>query len=142
MRARGSTGNRLALREFRDRGLCAPSRQGAEGIVGLVSEHDVLGDRERADQHEMLVHHAEPELDRVRGRGDLRCSVVDLDRAPIGREQPVEHTHERALPRAIFADQRVCFARNEIERDIVIGNEAAEFFGDVAQRNRGRGMAG
>ena len=34
-------------------------------VSGSVAEHDVLGDRHHRDEHEVLVHHADPVLDRV-----------------------------------------------------------------------------
>ena len=37
------------------------------GLDRLVAEHDVLGNRHHRDEHEVLVHHADPEVDRVVG---------------------------------------------------------------------------
>jgi hypothetical protein len=36
----------------------------------LRPEHDVLGDRHHGDEHEVLVHHADPGLDRVARRAE------------------------------------------------------------------------
>ena len=38
----------------------------------LGREHDVLGDRHDRDEHEVLVHHPDPEVDRVARRADRR----------------------------------------------------------------------
>ena len=43
---------------------------GADRTDRLVAENHVLGNRQWWDQHEMLVHHADAEPDRVRGAMD------------------------------------------------------------------------
>ena len=34
-------------------------------VAGSIAEHDVLGHGHHRDEHEVLVHHADPALDRV-----------------------------------------------------------------------------
>ena len=59
----------------RARRPAARSRAGARNerpIVAMVAEHDVLGDRERRHEPEVLVHHADPRVDRVARRAGTR----------------------------------------------------------------------
>ena len=78
----------------------------------LVAQDDVLGDGERVHQHEVLVDHADAQGDRVARRRDLHLLAADRDPAAIGRIHPVQHPHQRGLPRAVLADQRVHLARD------------------------------
>ena len=48
--------------------------------AALDAEHDVLQHRERLDQHEMLVHHADAGGDRRIGGADRDRLAVDADR--------------------------------------------------------------
>ena len=50
--------------------------EGAGEAGGLVAEHDVLGDGEDGDQHEVLVHHADAGRDGVAGTGEARTSSL------------------------------------------------------------------
>ncbi len=76
-------------------------------------EREVLGDRQRADEREVLVHH--PDAAR-RGRraatGDERASV-DADRAAVGRDAPEIGAHERRLAGAVLAEDAVDARRRE-----------------------------
>ena len=49
-----------------------------------LAEDDVLGDGHHRHEHEVLVHHADAELDRPRGRVDLDRLAVDEDLALVG----------------------------------------------------------
>ena len=53
-------------------------------VLRLVAEHDVLDDRHHGDQHEVLVHHADAEADRV-GRA---CDARRLARARRSPPRP------------------------------------------------------
>ena len=46
-------------------------------MVSLGAEHDVLGDGEDGDQHEVLVHHADAGRDRVAGAAEAAPVVVE-----------------------------------------------------------------
>ena len=77
---------------------------------GLVAEHDVLGHRQRLDQHEVLVHHADAEVDRVRGERIATGGPV-RDAAGVGLVQAVDDVHQRGLPGAVLTQQAVDLAR-------------------------------
>ena len=100
---------------------------------GLDSEHDVLGDRHHRDQHEVLVHHADPEVDRVAGRAHLDRLAVDQDLALVRPVEAVEDVHQRRLPGAVLAEQRVHLAAAQVEVDVVVRDHAGEALRDALQ---------
>jgi hypothetical protein len=55
--------------------------------AGFGSEDDVLQHRERIDQHEMLVHHADAGFERIARIADLDRLAVDANLAAIGLVQ-------------------------------------------------------
>ena len=99
----------------------------------LVAEHDVLGDREDGDEHEVLVHHADAGAHGVAGSCERLRGAVEQDLALVGLVQAVEHVHERGLARAVLAQQAVDLACLDREVDVVVGRERAEALGDAAQ---------
>ena len=102
-------------------------------MVVLVAEHDVLGDGEHRDEHEVLVHHADAGGHRVAGPLNGTGHVVDQDLALVGLVEAVEHVHQRRLARAVLAQQRMDLARLDDQIDGVVGHERAEPLRDAAQ---------
>ena len=96
----------------------------------LAAEHDVLADGEDRDQHEVLVHHADPQGDGVTRTCDMRTLAVDVDLSRVRRNQAVEDVHQRRLAGAVLADQRVDLARPHAEIHVVVGEYAGKLFGD------------
>ena len=92
--------------------LGARSRQARlEQEAALDAEHDVLDDRERLDQHEVLVHHADPRGERVLGAPDGRRLAAHEDLAPVREVVAVEDAHQGGLAGAVLADDAVDRAR-------------------------------
>ena len=54
----------------------------APPVTTVVAEDDVLGHRERLDETEVLVHHADPRIERVARRVKADLLAVELDRRP------------------------------------------------------------
>ncbi len=100
---------------------------------GLHAEDDVLGHGEHRDQHEVLVDHADPGVDRVLGGAGCLRLAVDQDLALIRLQQPVEDVHQRGLARPVLAEQAADLAWVNPEVDVVVGHEAAEALRDAAQ---------
>ena len=73
----------------------------------LGREHDVLGHRHHRDEHEVLVHHADPVLDRFLRRVDPDRLALDEDLALVGVVEAVEDAHQGRLAGAVLAEQRV-----------------------------------
>jgi hypothetical protein len=70
----------------------------------LTAEHDVLGDRHHRDEHEVLMHHPDPGLDRLAGGGERDWLPVEPDLSSVGLVEPVEDVHQRRLARSVLAE--------------------------------------
>ena len=104
-RRRGGGGPRARVRA-----PSADARSSRPWRARLRAEDHVLGDGHHRDQHEVLVHHADAERDRVGRRAQLDAAPVDHDLARVGAQQAVQHVHQRALARAVLPQQRVHLA--------------------------------
>ena len=89
--------------------------------VVLDAENDVLENREIVDQHEVLVHHADAELQRMAGIGDVLELAVDEDLAAVGGVEAVEDRHQRRLAGAVLPDDAVDGAAPDLEIDVAVG---------------------
>ncbi len=119
-------------------------RQLAHGVARLVevdhatpgrlpAKHDVLGHRERLHQHEVLVDHADAQVDRLPGPPYPHRGPVDEYLARVGSEQAVDDVHESGLARAVLAEQGHDLTRLKNERDVVVGDDAREDLRHAAQ---------
>ena len=102
-------------------------------LARLGRQHDVLGHGHDRDQHEVLVHHADPHADRLARRADANRLAAEVDLALVGLEQPVEDVHERGLARPVLPEQGVHLATTQVEVDAVVRRERAEALGDALQ---------
>ena len=92
---------------------------------GSDGEHDVLGHRHDRDEHEVLVHHADPQPDRLRAASRSRTgSPSQADLALVGLVEPVEDVHQRRLARAVLPEQGVHLAAAQVEVDVVVRDDA------------------
>ena len=101
------------------------------------SEGDVLGDRQGGDQHEVLVDHADAEIDGIGRRSDGDRLAPQMNGALVGRVEPVEDLHQRGLAGTVFAQEGVDGARQHREIDRVVGHDAREALGDTAHLQHG-----
>jgi hypothetical protein len=97
----------------------------------LHAEHDVLLDRQVGSNRQLLIDHAD-----ATGAGVERISrpidrPVKLHLAFIRRMGTGKHLHERALARAILADQRVDLARQDLQVDAPQRNRRTEGLADA-----------
>ena len=92
----------------------------------LAAEHDVLGHGHDRHEHEVLVHHADAELDRLRRRVDLDRLAVHADLALVGVVEPVQDRHQRRLAGAVLAQQGVHLAGPQVEVDPVVRDDGTE----------------
>ena len=105
---------------------------------GLIRQHDVLGHGHDRDEHEVLVHHPDPELDRVLRRGDRHGLAVQKDLARVGGVQPVEDAHQRGLAGSVLAQQGMHFAATQVEVDVVVREHPGKLLGDPSELEDGR----
>ncbi len=123
--------------ERRDLGPGA-RRTGGKGRAALGAEQQVLQHRERLDQHEMLMDHADPGRDRVLGALDLTIPALDPDDPLIGLIVAVEDVHQRRLAGAILADDAVDRAGRDPKVDALVGVDRPEALVDADQLDRRR----
>ena len=110
----------------------------------MVAEHDVLRDRERLDEAEVLVHHEDPRVERVAWRMELHRPAVEEDLAGVRPVQAGEDVRERALAGPVLAQQRMHLAGGGREVHLVVRKHSRKALDDPAHldRRRRRGAAG
>ena len=121
--------------EAGDLGLRATDVQPEPGLV--EPEQDVLGDRLRGDQREVLMDHPEPGRDRVARRTEGDGRPVEQDLAGIRPVEPGQDVHQGALAGAVLAEQCVDLARAQVEVNLVVGDDAGKGLDDAARLERG-----
>ena len=87
----------------------------------------------------MLVDHANPASDRVRGPSDLDGLAIEQNLPFVRARQSVEDVHERRLAGAVLSEQSVDFAAPHFEIDVIVGDDAGIALGDAAHLERGDG---
>ena len=91
--------------------------------LGLfMAEHDVLGDGEHGDEHEVLVHHADSRVHGVARPGEVLDDIVEQDLALVGLIEAVQDVHEGGLSCAVLAKEAVDLTRFDREVDVVVGD--------------------
>ena len=111
---------------------------GLERDAALGTQQQILQDRERLDQHEMLVDHADAGADRVLGRADRPLLAADQDGAAVGMVEAVEDVHQGRFAGPVLADDAVDRAGGDHEVDRLIGVDRTEPLVDAAQLDSGR----
>jgi hypothetical protein len=87
----------------------------------------------------VLVDHAESRADRVAGRAERDLSTVDPDLALVGPVQAGGDVHQRALARAVLAEEGMHLADAQVEVDAVVGDDPRKALDDAAELERRRG---
>ena len=93
--------------------------------------------RHDRDEHEVLVHHPDPAADRVLRGAEADALALEQDLALVGPVEPVDDVHQRRLAGAVLAEEGVHLARDEVEVDVVVREDARELLGDAAQLEDG-----
>ena len=101
---------------------------------GGDAERDVLGDRQRLEQREVLEHHADAEL---RAPPPGLCGLVgpagEAHRARVGPHDAVDHLHQGRLAGAVLAEQRMDLACADGEATLVVGHDRRKRLGDAGE---------
>ena len=109
----------------------------------LVTEDHVLLDGQIVREHEVLMHHADADRDRITRRLEALLDASDGDRALVRSLLAVEDLHERRLAGAVLAHDRVDRTGGDREVDAVIGHHAGKALDDALELDRGgAGRAG
>ena len=96
----------------------------------LPAHEHVLGDREVRHQVQLLVDHADAEVERGPRVGDLDRLALEADLAAIGLVDAGQDLHEGRLAGAVLTDERVDLPRSQLEGRIDERADAREFLGD------------
>ena len=104
--------------------------------LALQTQNDVLRGGEQVDQLEVLVDHADTEVEGILGRCDGHRLVVDVDLSLIGEVDAGEHVHQRGLAAAVFTQQGQDLALAQLHVDGVVGHHGAKPLGDVLHFDR------
>ena len=114
------------------------AQDGATPLAAVVAEDDVLRDGEGLDEPEVLVHHADPGLDRIPRRVESNRLSVELDLARVRAIEAGQDVRQRRLAGAVLAEERVHLARRRLEGHAVVRHDAGEQLGDPHHANGGR----
>ena len=124
-------GQSVAVRDLLDAALGLVDVEHDPAPGRLLGEDDVLGHRHHGDEHEVLVHHPHAGPDRRARSAQTHGVPLDHDLALVGVVEPVEDVHQRRLAGAVLAEQRVDLALEQVEADVVVGDDPREALRDV-----------
>ena len=127
------------MRRHRARRL-APAHEAAETRGRVWREHGVEDGQVLRERH-LLEGGLDAERVRVPRAREPRLAAGEREASGVGHGEPAQHPHERALARAVLAEERVHLARREREIDAVVGEEVAVTFRDACQAHERRGWA-
>src|SRR2546421_6824815 len=65
--------------------------------------------------------------------------AIDPDFATVRADEPVKNVHQRALARAVLADQGMDFALPDFEVDVIVGEDAGKLLDDLVHGDRNTG---
>jgi hypothetical protein len=82
-------------------------------------------------QHEVLVHHADPQPHGLSGAMDPDRRALPADAAAIRRGQTVQDVDQGRLAGAVLAEQGVDLPFQDLELDPVVGDHARVDLGDA-----------
>ena len=101
-----------------------------------VAERHVLPHRERLDEREVLVHHADAVGSSVDRILDLDRLAVTAHLAGVGDDEADQHLHQRRLAGAVLTEDAVDAPGAQGQVDVVAGDDSAEALGDADQLDR------
>ena len=104
-------------------------------LVGLHAQNDVVQHGETLHQFEVLMHHADAKVVGVVGVFDLDLPAVLFDDALLCLIKAEKYAHQGGLAGAVFTQQSVDLSFFQLQSDIVVGDDAGEFFGNVKHFN-------
>jgi hypothetical protein len=105
----------------------------------LASEKDVGCDIEVVREIELLMNQGNAEMFRRPHTVDTHRPVFEQNLAAVGFLHTGENLHQRALARAVLANDRQNFTLVQRERNVVQRPHAGELFGEGACFQQSRG---
>ncbi len=112
-------------------------------FLGFTVQQDVFRGAEAGNQGKLLVHHADAGRERIKGRGKVHLLPVQEHVAAVSAGiadhiHAKQDLHQRALARAVFADQAEHLALVQGQVDVGQDLVAEEVLFDVAHFQKGR----
>ena len=102
-----------------------------EQSTRLVNKRDVLRDSEIREDCRLLIDRRDTHMPRPMRRIVLQNFTVELHRTRVRLHRAGQDPDERALPRSVFANQGMHFARAKVERNVLERAHAAVAFFDA-----------
>jgi hypothetical protein len=84
------------------------------------AQHDIFGDRENGDQHEVLMHHADAVGNGIVGIAEAHRLTVHQNLTFVRLIQAIQHIHQSAFAGAVFSKQRMDFAVLQRKVDMIV----------------------
>ena len=97
------------------------------------AQHDIVEDGEILDQHEVLVHHADAEVDRFLAVADRLYFPVEQDFSAVGTVIPVQDAHQGRFAGAVFPHQAMDTALGDGEADVGVRLHMSKLLGNAAK---------
>ena len=120
----------VALRKLGDALARGPAvDEGSAPRLGAID--DIFPGRQRAEQLERLMHHAQARRHRVDRRTEANGRVAHANLARVRRLQAEQDAHQRRLARPVLAHHAVDLAAFGREIHAVIGDKAAVALDDA-----------
>ena len=103
------------------------------GLPPLAAEKQVVGDRQRRRQSEVLVDGLDAGVARLDRRAEMHRLAVHQHLAGIGDDRAGEHLDQRRLAGAVVADDAEDLVRPEVEIGMVERHDAAVVLDQAAR---------
>ena len=101
----------------------------------FIAQDNILGNTKGLDQHEMLMHHADPVFNGHVGISNLQGLAVYANAAAGGFVKPVQHIHQGCLARTVFPQKGMNFPFMHGQVDPVIGSNISKFLDHIHHLN-------
>ena len=109
---------------------------------GKSPRQSIFRDGKIRAEGKFLMHHGDAQLPRGKRRGRVDGLAIDEDFAVVSGVNARENFAERALARAVFANERVARAAFNFKADTVQGMNAGEAFRNVFECEIGHARCG
>ena len=101
--------------------------------AALAAQHHVIEHGHVLDQHEVLVHHADAEGNRLLAVVDATRLAIEQDLPAIGAVVSVQDAHQGRFAGAVLAHQAVDGTLGDGEVDVRVRLYSSEVLGDAAK---------
>ena len=129
----------VAVADFLDLGVGGLDVQAAALVQ---TQHDVFGGGEHVHQLIVLMDHADAVLEGILGGADGYGLPLYQDLALVREIDAGQHIHQGGLTAAVLPQQGEDLATVQGQIDAIVGDDAAETFGDVSQLNGANSFQG